>query len=685
MKKLLQFRFPAWTIPLALAFPLVVAFGILIPRLGFYWDDWETIMVIRMFDLSRFWSYFNGTRPLAAWTYIIFSPILGTNPTLWHSFSLLLRWLTALTMWWALAALWPRKRWQITMAVILFSVYPLFRQQSIAVAYHQHWIGYAAFFFSIGAMIRSIRRPERYWLWMPLSLVGFVFHVTIFEYFVGLELLRPLILWLLLEPGERQLIRKRLICVVRHWIPYLLALSVFIVWRVWLSVSSPDLVDSPMLLFDLAAAPLSTLQHLTQMVLQDVVYILVTNWYDALEPALIDLSQRSSLLIWLISLLTAIGASVYLMRLQPLDDQDTSSSDLNWVRQALLISITALLLGAVPIWMTGRQVIAGLYNDRFAMASMFGASLLIITLLEWLIRQPWQRVIILAVLIGLSTGMHLRIGNTYAWSWVMQKRILWQLYWRAPYIQPNTAILSEGEIFPYVRPTYSINLLYMEPREKDQLSYGFFIIGRDVTLDIMLDPEGRQINTEYRGFSQPFTSHSQESLVIHYNPPDTGCLWVMKPDDQRTPYFLPENVRGTLHLSDLSRIQPDPITDGYPPTDIFGQEPAHGWCYFFEKADLSRQSRNWDAIVSLGDEAAEKGYTPKNIDSPHEWLPFIEGYAYSGEWETAVDLTLASLERDVRYRPTLCLLWEDINTLGEQGAANEKAYEQVITTMQCSP
>jgi len=333
--------------------------------------------------------------------------------------------------------------------------------------------------------------------------------------------------------------------------------------------------------------------------------------------------------------------------------------------------------------MTGRQVISGLYNDRFAMASMFGASLLIVALLEWFIRQRWQRVVILAVLMGLATGMHLRIGNTYAWSWTMQKRLLWQLYWRAPYIQPNTAILSEGEIFPYVRPTYSINLLYLEPREAERLSYGFFIIGRDVTADITLDPEGRQINAEYRGFSQTFSSQSQESLVIHYKPPDTDCLWMMKPEDQRSPYFLPEIVRGSLHLSDLSRIQADPILDDYPPTDIFGKEPPHDWCYYYEKADLRRQSGQWDAIVSLGEEAAAKGYTPLNIDSPHEWLPFIEGYAYTGDWETAVELSLASLDRDVRYRPTLCLLWQQINLVGPQGADNEQAYEQIYSTMQC--
>ena len=640
-------------------------------------------MVIRMFDLSHFWSYFSGTRPLAAWTYVAFSPILGANPTLWHIFSLLLRWLTAAAMWWALTALWPRRRWQITMAVMLFSVYPLFRQQSIAVAYHQHWTGYAAYFFSLGAMILSIRRPKRYWLWMPLSLAGFFLHVTIFEYFVGLELLRPLILWLLLNSTEQKTLRQRIRLCAQHWMPYFLALVAFSTWRVWLSLSSPDLVDSPTLLFDLTAAPFSTLKQLFQMVLQDVVYILVTNWYAALEPALIDLSQRSSLLIWMIAFTTAIGVSLYLIRLRSLNGEEASSSDQDWVKQALLISIAAILLGALPIWITGRQVIAGLYNDRFAMASMFGASLLIVALLEWFIRQPWQRVVILAVLIGLSTGMHLRIGNTYAWSWTMQKRLLWQLYWRAPYIQPNTAILSEGEIFPYVRPTYSINLLYMEPREAERLSYGFFIIGRDVTADITLDPEGRQINAEYRGFSQPFSSRSEESLIIHYKPPDTDCLWVMKPEDQHSPYFLPEIVRGSLHLSNLTRIQPEAVTNSYPPTDIFGQEPAHDWCYYYEKADLRRQSGQWDAIVTLGEEAAEKGYHPKNIDSPHEWLPFIEGYAYSGRWATAVDLTLASLDRDVRYRPTLCLLWQQINTQGPQGAANEQAYDQVYQAMEC--
>jgi hypothetical protein len=682
-KRILEYQFPGWTIPLALSAPLIAAFGLLIPQLGFYWDDWETVMMLRMFDISRFWSYFSGSRPLAAWTYVLFGPLLGTNTIAWHSFTLLLRWMAVLAMWWTLDAFWPRHRFQVTLAAFLFAVYPLFRQQSIAVAYHQHWAGYTFYLFSLGAMVQSIRKQGQYWLWTALSLIAFFLHVTIFEYFVGLEFLRPVMLWLLLKPERKGLsIYRQLLEVFKRWYSYLLALSIFITWRVWLSLASPDLADNPTLLFDLLNKPFGTLKQLIQMVFQDMVYILIANWYDVLEPQLVDLYRGGSMLIWLIVILISAGVFVFLSRM-PGDDQKTDQEQLVWSREAMLLGLLATLLGALPIWITGRQVIHGLYNDRFAMAAMFGASLLITSLVDFLVRRNVYKSLLLAVLVGLSVGMHLRVGKTYAWSWTLQKRVHWQLFWRAPYIEPQTAILSEGEIFPYVRPTYSMNLLYLEPSSVDQLSYAFLILGRDISMDITQDENGRLLEVPYRGFDNPFTSDTRESLVIHYNPPDTDCLWVMKPEDQRSPYFLPETVRAALHLSDLNRIKDYPISEDYPPTDIFGPELPHDWCYFYEKADLNRQMGNWEAVVSLGEEAKAQGYSPSNIDSPHEWLPFIEGYAYSGDWDTVRDLSLAGLARDVRYRPSICMLVDGLFPITPDSSDKNEIYLDLMDVMQC--
>jgi hypothetical protein len=32
-------------------------------------------------------------------------------------------------------------------------------------------------------------------------------------------------------------------------------------------------------------------------------------------------------------------------------------------------------------------------------------------------------------------------------------------------------------------------------------------------------------------------------------------------------------------------------------------EPEHGWCYFFESAELARSNGDWERVVGLGDKA----------------------------------------------------------------------------------
>src|SRR5512133_1453602 len=131
--------FRGWTFPLALLGLAAATFGVLVPKLGLYWDDWAQLLVSRLYGLSGYWPYFASDRPLSAWTHILFVPLLGVNPLYWQIFTLGLRWLTACAMAWAFCGLWPAARRQVLFAACLFMVYPAFTQQSDAVAYHQHW------------------------------------------------------------------------------------------------------------------------------------------------------------------------------------------------------------------------------------------------------------------------------------------------------------------------------------------------------------------------------------------------------------------------------------------------------------------------------------------------------------------------------------------------------------------
>jgi hypothetical protein len=76
-----------------------------------------------------------------------------------------------------------------------------------------------------------------------------------------------------------------------------------------------------------------------------------------------------------------------------------------------------------------------------------------------------------------------------------------------------------------------------------------------------------------------------------------------------------------IPLSNLDRIIADPQETKYPPVEIVGDEIDHGWCYYFEKADLARQVGNWDTVLALKSQADTLGLSPR---IPSEWLPFLK-------------------------------------------------------------
>jgi hypothetical protein len=63
---------------------------------------------------------------------------------------------------------------------------------------------------------------------------------------------------------------------------------------------------------------------------------------------------------------------------------------------------------------------------------------------------------------------------------------------------------------------------------------------------------------------------------------------------------------------------------------VFGPEPEHDWCYFYQKASLARQKQAWDEILVLGDEVLNNDLAPGDLI---EWMPFLQAYAQAGDIE----------------------------------------------------
>ena len=137
--------------------------------------------------------------------------------------------------------------------------------------------------------------------------------------------------------------------------------------------------------------------------------------------------------------------------------------------------------------------------------------------------------------------------------------------------------------------------------------------------------------------------------LILARPESSSCLHIF---DGTRPDFTDADDFATLSTAKYSDINliDTLAAPAFPPVALLGAEPTHGWCYYFEKASLARQRMDWQEIVRLGNEAASLGLRP---DDYSEWIPFILGFAFTGDF-ASVDSLVPILKENLRAKDSVC-------------------------------
>ena len=663
-------------VPVALLFVTVVSFGLLIPWLGFYWDDWPVIYLTQTQGASGFWDFYQYDRPFSAWTYIVFAPLLGTSPLAWQIFTLLLRWLTAVFLWASLRIIWPAKPRQVFWVALLFAVSPIFTQQFVAVAYSQHWLSYLLYICSIYFMLRAQGERRYFVLFTILSAALSLVQMLSMEYFLGLELLRPFILWSYYREREpesslRQVIRR---VAAAAWI-YAILLLGYVLWRIFFLRLAGSDPNRPVFLGKLLNAPLQALIDLGQKVIQDFIF-LVVSWFTSVRPGDIDLHRPFSLAALAIAISVTLVFGAIASRYRFLNE--TAKEDA-WHARAMGFGLLAILLGTLPVWSINRQISVGPLGSRFSLAALFGVSLLFVGFLEWLSPRSKAKLTVICLLIGMAVHTNLQTAKAYQQSWEKQRTFYWQLFWRAPYIQPGTAFISNGEIFSYVglySTSMGITLLYPPAENPHEVPYWFFSywerlyrFPNDLVTGTLLE-EGLR-NYSFRG-------DSKDAILLDFSPEQKRCLQFLSLQDEADP-DLPENMRRLLSISNYSQIKREPVVHWSPPASIFGAEPDHTWCYYYEKAELAYQDGNWSEIIRLMSEAETQGFTPSDMK---EYLPLLESYLQTGEIEPAHALSLRMVRLSKNIDDRVCTLWLDASEASPDSAL-KSAFEKLREKADC--
>ena len=672
-KKLTEIFSRRWAVYLALLIVMLLPYLGQLTRLGYINDDMQVVYLARLGHPIDLWNYFISDRPLSIWTYLVTLPWLGVSSPAWQLFTLLMRWLSVVGFTLAFEGLWPRRAVQVRWMGLLLAFYPGFHEQVQALAFSQHFIAYALFTLSLAGMIWSLRKPAWAKFLIPLAVLASVGNAATMEYFVGLEILRPVILWMILRKKDEK-IQQTVLEVLKKWLPFLLVLLLFAVWRFYFypRLTPEPGRNNPLLFINAMGTALSSLKHIILMAFQDFIQVSVIAWSDTLETVFTQANYVYTLFTWIAGLALAFLMLWLLSRNSenepavPAVPEEPDPGQ--FTRQGLLLGLLAVFAGGLPVWLIGRQVIEGGNSNRFSLAPMFGVVILVVCAIDWLGARPNRRNLVLALLLGFSIATQFQDVKKAALGWQAQRQFFWQLYWRAPGLKPGTLVLGRQDL---VINNFALNMLYNPQLNPTRADYWYYQA-------YPADPKpGKIVVNQLRNIH--FQGSTSAILAVVYRP-DFGCLKVLSPAVQNNPW-LTEVEADYAAFSNPGSIENDPPLPVTPPADIFGSEPPHDWCYYYEKADLASQFKDWDQIAGLEAAARQAGLGPHYGT---EFIPFIEGMANQGQWQAAYQYTQDALHLDGDHFVHLCSLWQRIKDETPASAEKDTTLSAASRLLRCN-
>ena len=655
-----------WFYPLALFLMAFVTYGYALTSLGYYWSDWEIVMFTKLNPSLQF-GFYAEDRPFP-WTYQLIYFLVGSQPIGWHIVTLLIRWAGTLFFVYALIQFWPRYKKQIFWLGALLLVYPGFLQQTQSATKARHIMTLFLFTLSLYLMALAIKRPKWARLFYPLSWIATFMHLFTTEYFSGIELMRPVLIWLLVTDGNKKdlhLLRK----VAVNSLPYLL-ITAFFLWSRFVYLPSVFQTSSRLgninsTLGGFQEFFVETLLNLFNRVFLDLLYSTSQVWTNAiLRLEGFTFQQRIAWFAFGVGALFAFAFTFFY------NTNEDEKSDRSSPVSVILVGFLLFVMSALPVWAIGKDISTGGWNDRFALAPMLGASLMAIGLVLLFVRPAGQRWL-LGFLLMFSIATQIWVVNTHRRDWKTQLDYFWQIHWRMPALQSGTAVFSFEQPSLLVThdtdTTWAINVLYHYQTEDGSIPYMFITPENEIYF---------QPDTEFtlRARNLIFNGNTSDAVAILHQT-ENSCLRVLDEVYLYDP-LLHEGHDRLIPISNLSRIIPDPAPVS-PDMDIFGPEPAHTWCYFFQKADLARQTEDWNEVLALYEQAQQLGFTP---GYGAEYIPFIEAFAQTGDWQKAYDLTIAAQETTPRHKRMLCGNWDRLSNIP---SADMMKVEQIDQYLSC--
>jgi hypothetical protein len=588
-----------------------------IPQFGYFKDDWYHMHAVGAKGVMFFKEIFSIDRP---WRTLVMIPaytLFGNNPLYYNLSAYVFRLFSGISFLWILREVWKDQRWATLSAALLFLTYPGFLAQPNAIDYQSHIVGLAAGMISIALTIKAIQaesRMKKSAFYFISALPGFLY-LGQMEWYIGLEVLRFGIIFLFVYRRAESL-RAKIILFFKWSLPAALSPAIFLVWRLFFFHSERSATDVNLTLVDFRTQPLAFLLQVLSTLWSNILDVFIYAWKTPLQWLTGSFTRSDWLGAFGISTLVLICIWIFFEAIFSATEKKSPIK-----LEALLLGLAMLVLGLLPIILVGRSV-EFKYYSRYTIIASTGAVLIWTALLS-LIPNIRARNILLSIFILSASLTHYANGLAHAKSTQATRDFWWQVSWRVPQFERGTTLVAHYAV-PAEEDYFTwgpANLIYHPESahaEYDQpVIYAALLSEDTVTKTQAREP---QDFSNRRGIR---TYKNYRNILVLTQPAPDSCLQVIDMNQIELSSSEDPRVAALAPYSETSHIfLEEPFRS--PPMIPFGAEPAHTWCYYYEKAAFARQTKNWDEVIRLGDEARAAGYSASD---PVEWIPFLQAYS----------------------------------------------------------
>ncbi len=645
-------------------------------KMGYYKDDWFLIFDAHTQGAQFFHEIYRIDRPARAYVMQLVYNVFGDRVIYYHLSAYLFRVLASWALFGALDMIWLKHRKANFLIALLLLIYPGFLSQLNPIDYQAQLLSLCLAFASIAFTVKSLKVQNlaSRLAWIGLAIVTGILYPALVEYMLGLEVLR-LSFIVQIVAQEQPLASKELLKrVARLWLPFLSAPALFLIWRFFFFETERRATDLGAQIGQVFGSPLTGLWWLVYWI-QDAFRVVFLAWAVPFYNLVFNLRLKDFLIGAGLSVVVALLAIICLLQLgRSKSETFPEETDRTWKNQILLIGILTALFSLLPVILVNRHADFGDYS-RYTLASAAGVGM-IVTVLLFLVGSARLRMALVALLVFAASFTHYA-NAVYAVQETEDVRAFWwQIAWRAPDIKAGTTLVANYPVSGIPEDYFvwsPANFIYYPEKQNVipiKLQLPAAVLTEDVVLQILV---GKGEETPLRRGNE--LTRNFGNVLVMTQSSENSCVHIL---DGRSPDLSISDPQKILLIASNSKVENVGLDGGQPipPVSIFGKEPEHTWCFYYQKADLARQRGDWQEVARLGAQADKLGLHPND---QIELMPFLQAYAVLGN-EKQVKGVSTRINTQLFYQEQAC---QHLKAMSEHGYPLSPEMQSYVDELFC--